>query len=163
MKSSYDAVIVGAGHNGLIASAYLARAGLRTLVVERQATLGGASCSARLFPGMDAKLSVFSYLISLLPAKILNDLGVRISLLQRRTASWTPVGSGKGYRELILRSQDPAGNQKAISQFTKRPSDLDGYEQWAKMEGVLRSMLWPTLWKPLTSRQSLMERLEASQ
>ena len=163
MKSSYDAVIVGAGHNGLIASAYLARAGLRTLVVERQATLGGASCSERLFPGMDAKLSVFSYLISLLPAKILNDLGVRLSLLQRRTASWTPVGSGKGYRELILRSQDPAGNQKAISQFTKRPSDLDGYEQWAKMEGVLQSMLWPTLWKPLTSRQSLMERLEASQ
>ena len=163
MKSSYDAVIVGAGHNGLIASAYLARAGLRTLVVERQATLGGASCSERLFPGMDAKLSVFSYLISLLPAKILNDLGLRLSLLQRRTASWTPVGSGKGYRELILRSQDPSGNQKAISQFTKRPSDLDGYEQWAKMEGVLQSMLWPTLCKPLTSRQSLMERLEASQ
>ena len=82
---------------------------------------------------MDAKLSVFSYLISLLPAKILNDLGLRLSLLQRRTASWTPVGSGKGYRELILRSQDPAGNQKRFPNSPSGPRismDTNNGQRW---------------------------------
>jgi phytoene dehydrogenase-like protein len=162
MKSHYDVIIVGAGHNGLVASAYLAQAGLSTLVIERLPTLGGASCSARIFPGMEANLSVFAYLISLLPAKIIRELGLRLELIGRHTASWTPVNSVNGFRELILPSRNPEGTQKAIAQFTEGKPDGRGYEKWLQMEAAIQSILWPSLWKPLQSRQSIRERLDGS-
>ena len=72
--ASYDAVIVGGGHNGLVAAAYLARAGRRCLVLERRAAVGGAAVSERPFPGVDACLSRYAYLVSLLPQRIIDDL-----------------------------------------------------------------------------------------
>ena len=65
--ASYDAVIVGGGHNGLVAAAYLARAGRSVLVLERLGHTGGAAVSTRPFAGVDARLSRYSYLVSLLP------------------------------------------------------------------------------------------------
>ena len=65
--SSYDAVIIGSGHNGLVAACYLAKAGKKILVLEKNSTLGGATASVRTFAGVDAKLSRYSYLVSLLP------------------------------------------------------------------------------------------------
>ena len=63
----HDAVIVGGGHNGLVAAAYLARAGRSVLVLERREHAGGAAVSERPWPGVDARLSRYSYLVSLLP------------------------------------------------------------------------------------------------
>ena len=63
----HDAVIVGGGHNGLVAAAYLARAGRSVLVLERMEHTGGAAVSERPWPGVDARLSRYSYLVSLLP------------------------------------------------------------------------------------------------
>ena len=65
--SRHDAVIVGGGHNGLVAAAYLARAGRSVLVLERRGHVGGAAVSERPWPGVDARLSRYSYLVSLLP------------------------------------------------------------------------------------------------
>ncbi|HEX2184909.1 MAG TPA: FAD-dependent oxidoreductase, partial [Chloroflexota bacterium] len=65
--TKYDVVIAGGGHNGLVAAAYLARAGRRVLVLERLDHLGGLAVSAQAFPGVDARLSRYSYLVSLLP------------------------------------------------------------------------------------------------
>ena len=70
-------IIVGGGHNGLVAATYLARAGRRVTVLEARATLGGAVASAAIFPGVEARLSRFSYLVSLLPDLIIDDLGLR--------------------------------------------------------------------------------------
>ena len=65
----YDAIIVGGGHNGLVAAAYLARAGRKTLVLERRPLIGGAAVTEEVFPGF--KFSVFSYVVSLLrPSKL---------------------------------------------------------------------------------------------
>ncbi|MGC2347094.1 MAG: FAD-dependent oxidoreductase, partial [Mycobacterium sp.] len=69
--SDVDAVIVGGGHNGLVAAAYLARAGLRVRLLERLQQVGGAAVSSQIFGGVDARLSRYSYLVSLLPARIL--------------------------------------------------------------------------------------------
>jgi len=80
-RTHYDAVIVGGGHNGLVAAAYLARADQSVLLLERNAELGGATASQRIFPGMDARLSRYSYLISLLPQQIIavaNPLGIAV-------------------------------------------------------------------------------------
>ncbi len=87
-----DTVIVGGGHNGLVAAAYLARAGRSVLVLERRDEVGGAAVSFRAFPGVDVRLSRYSYLMSLLPRKIIADLGLGLDLRRRRLSSYTPVG-----------------------------------------------------------------------
>lgn len=88
---TYDVVIVGGGHNGLTAAAYLARAGRSVLVLERLDHTGGAAVSTRPFAGVDARLSRYSYLVSLLPRKILTDLGLDIRLGTRTISSYTPT------------------------------------------------------------------------
>ncbi|HEX7738010.1 MAG TPA: NAD(P)/FAD-dependent oxidoreductase [Marmoricola sp.] len=89
--TSCDVAIVGGGHNGLAAAAYLARAGLRTVVLERLDHVGGAAVSAEAFPGTGVRLSRYSYLVSLLPTSIVRDLGLDIDLRSRATASYSPT------------------------------------------------------------------------
>lgn len=86
-----DAVIVGGGHNGLVAAAYLTQAGLRVQLLERLDEVGGAAVSAQLFDGVDARLSRYSYLVSLLPSRIVDDLGAVIRLAPRAYSSYTPT------------------------------------------------------------------------
>jgi phytoene dehydrogenase-like protein len=88
--SRLDAIVVGGGHNGLAAAAYLARAGRSVLLLERAPQLGGATQSARPFPGVDVRLSRFSYLVSLLPRLVRDELDLRLRLVRRPVASYTP-------------------------------------------------------------------------
>ena len=87
----HDVVIVGGGHNALVAATYLARAGLDVVVLERLDHVGGAAVSVRPFDGFDARLSRYSYLVSLMPDALIDDLGLRLELRSRPTASYTPV------------------------------------------------------------------------
>ena len=86
MKSSYDVVILGAGHNGLVSAGYLARAGLNVLLLEKNDYIGGATTSQKVFPDYDAHLSRYSYLVSLFPEKIIRDLGLNLELRRRYIA-----------------------------------------------------------------------------
>ena len=85
-KSRYDVVILGAGHNGLVAAAYLGRAGLSVLLLEKNDYIGGATTSQQIFPEYDARLSRYSYLVSLFPQKIIHDL------VRKRQGCRRPVG-----------------------------------------------------------------------
>ncbi len=94
MTVPYDALIIGGGHNGLVAAAYLARAGKRTLVLERRHLIGGAAVSEEIFPGFT--FSVFSYVVSLLRPEIIRDLelpkhGLHILPLE---STVTPMNNG---------------------------------------------------------------------
>src|SRR5213595_330284 len=106
MKSRYDVVILGAGHNGLVAASYLGGAGLSVLLLEKNDYIGGATTSQRVFPDFDARLSRYAYLVSLLPQKIIRDLGLNLELRRRAIASCTPyVNQGKN-GALFLRNLD---------------------------------------------------------
>src|SRR5260221_5400081 len=97
----YDAIVIGGGHNGLIAAAYLARAGMETLVLERRHVLGGAAVTEEIFPGF--RFSVFSYVVSLLRPEIIRELdlprhGLDILPLD---GTFTPLHKGEGRKAPI--------------------------------------------------------------
>ena len=92
----FDAIIVGAGHNGLVTAAYLARAGRRVLVLERRHVVGGACVTEEVFPGF--KVSTAAYVNSLFRKEIASDLGLAghgFAVLAREPSSFTPLPDGR--------------------------------------------------------------------
>src|SRR3989344_2990668 len=108
MKSRYDVVIIGGGHNGLTAAAYLSGAGLSVLVLEKNKRLGGATVSREIFSGFDARISEYAYLVNMFPDQIKKDLGLRFRTKQRRFASFSPMNTpGKEASGLLISNQSP--------------------------------------------------------
>jgi phytoene dehydrogenase-like protein len=147
LAARYDAVVVGGGHNGLTAAAYLGRAGRTVLVLERLDHVGGAAVSARVFPGVDARLSRYSYLVSLLPGRVIEELRLPLRLARRRYSSYTPVGDAG----LLVDTGDDAATRAS---FEALGADADhvAWARWYAATGRLARRLFPTLTEPLPSR-----------
>ena len=156
----YDVVIIGGGHNGLVAACYLAKAGLSVLVLEKNSELGGATRSSQAFAGMDARLSVYSYLVSLLPQKIIDELQLNLELLRRRTASYTPKTEDGKLHELLLLNEAQDHNRETFANLTGSDSDCRGYLELQAMQEKLASVIWPGLTEPLVSKTQMTNRLE---
>ncbi|MEA2423160.1 MAG: hypothetical protein QOF55_2259 [Thermoleophilaceae bacterium] len=154
-RARYDAVAIGGGHNSLVAAAYLARAGLRVLVLERLATLGGAAVSHRAFAGHEALLSRYSYLVSLLPARIARDLGVEVELRTRRVAAYAPEG--------LLIDADAASPRTAAS-FRELTGSDDEHSAWLRfyaMTAAFARRVFPTLTEPVPAREEVRRLVAA--
>ena len=145
---SYDVVVVGGGHNALVAATYLAKAGLSTLVVERLDHVGGAAVSASPFAGVPARLSRFSYLVSLLPDRIVADLGLRVELRSRAASSYTPWGEGG---LLVEREPGPA-TEASFRALTGSDEAWRAWRRWYASLDTLAGVLAPTMLGPLLSR-----------
>jgi phytoene dehydrogenase-like protein len=120
MSKKYDAIVVGAGHNGLICAAYLAKAGRKVLVLERRHVVGGAAVSEEVFPGF--KFSVLSYVVSLFRPSIIRDLelprhGMEIIPLE---TSFTPHRDGPG----LCRWPDEGRSRREISRFSAKDAEI---------------------------------------
>src|SRR4051794_20848341 len=144
-RSRYDVVVVGGGHNGLVAAAYLARAGRSVLLLERLPELGGAAVSRRVFEGVDVRLSAYSYLVSLLPDRIVADLGLRVRLADRRVASFTALArSGRPAGLLIERGEGPA-TAASFRALTGSDAEFAGWQRFYARLATLAEDLAPTL------------------
>jgi len=156
--SMYDAIVIGAGHNGLVAACYLALAGKRVLVLEKNGRVGGATWSDKPFPGVDARLSVYSYLVSLLPEKILKDLGIRLELRRRAIASYTPVQRDGRQTGLLISNVSEAATRQSFLDLTGAEEEYRCYCKLQEMLLLFAQNIWPTLLEPLRSKSTLQSR-----
>ena len=144
-----SAIVIGGGHNGLTAAAYLAKAGVEVTVLERLPHFGGAAVSAQAFEGIDAKLSRYSYLVSLLPKQIIDELGLDISLAPRRYSSYTPIpGTSKG---LLVDNHDEEVTRESFESLGAG-SDFRAWRDFYSQTQQLAKELWPSVLLPLRRR-----------
>ncbi len=135
----FDCVVIGGGHNGLVAACYLAKAGKKVCVLERRNVLGGCSVTEELWPGY--RVSTASYVVSLLLPEIIAELRLKdygLKILPRNPSSFTPMADG---RHLLL-GPDAGENRKQIAKFSERDA-----EQYGKYESMLERVA--TVLEPL--------------
>ena len=140
----YDAIVIGAGHNGLTAAAYLAAAGRQVLVLERRGVVGGACVTEELAPGY--RVSTCSYLVSLLAPSVINDLDLArhgYRMIPRAPASFTPLPDGR----FLLLGRDQASNQREIAKFSRR--DAEAFPRYEAFLTRVAEALEPILEEPV--------------
>src|SRR5947209_13716210 len=129
MHNSYDAIVIGAGHNGLVAACYLARGGWKVLVLERRYLVGGACVTEEnIFPGF--KVSTAAYVNSLFRKEIVRDLRLGdygFAVLERNPSSFSPFPD----QRYLLLGPDPALNRREIAKFSTR--DAEAYPKYESM------------------------------
>jgi phytoene dehydrogenase-like protein len=156
MATSYDAIIIGGGHNGLVAACYLARAGKRVLVLERYHTVGGAAITEEIHPGF--RVSVASYSMSLMRPEIIDELRLAdygFSVYAKKPSLFMPFPDG---RHLLLYAGDREQSKAAISHFSAR--DAVAYDAWEDFWDRCCDLIEPTLMQPPISLGQLAQRFE---
>ena len=151
----YDVIVMGAGHNGLIAASYLAQAGKSVLILEAADEIGGATASVRAFKEYDAKLSRYSYLVALLPDQIVQELGLNFETISREVSSFTPYRKdGKDYGVHISRVWDRETEESFKELTGTEHEGLAWREFYADVEKFAQKMA-PTFLQPLLTRSQM--------
>src|SRR5205807_240656 len=160
MKSHYDVVILGAGHNALVAATYLGRAGLSVLLLEKNDYIGGATTSQKVFPDYDARLSRYSYLVSLFPDKIIRDLGLNLKLRRRATASFTPYVMADQHNGLLLSNVSEETSQQSMFELTGNHTEYGQMKKFYNLSRVFAEHVWDTMLEPLVAKEDFRRRFD---
>ncbi len=143
---SFDAIVVGGGHNGLVAATLLARAGQSVLVLERRERFGGAAISSSPWPGVDVRISQFSYLVSLFPRALLRQLGVDVELRRRRVSSYTPWGDTG-----VLICDDERRTRESLERTIGDDGSFDALREFGELTRAVAQPVFGSLTEPLRS------------
>jgi phytoene dehydrogenase-like protein len=139
-QNSFDCIVIGGGHNGLVAAGYLARAGKRVCVLERRHVLGGACVTEEIWPGY--KISTAAYVVSLLLPEVIGDLRLNdygLKILPRNPSSFTPLPDGRS----LLMGPDADLNRREIAKFS--PRDAEAYPRYEALLGRVAKVIEPVL------------------
>src|SRR5437667_446580 len=153
MSPKYDVIIIGAGHNGLVTAAYLARAGRKVLVLERRELVGGCVVTEELWPGF--QVSTASYVNSLFRPEIIRDLELKrhgFVLLPRSPSSFTPLPDGR----FLLMGPDKEMTRREVSKFSKR--DAENLPKFEAMLERIAAFIEPMLLQTPPNPWSLAPR-----
>lgn len=153
MSARYDAIVLGCGHNGLVAAAYLAKRGMRVLALERREVVGGACVTESPWPGW--RVSTAAYVVSLLHPRVVQELQLPrfgYAAYRKDPASFTPLDDG---RSLLLGSDD-AANACEVARFD--PADVEGLSRFDRLAVRLGELVHETLMEPARSREELAAR-----
>ena len=161
LKRQYDVVILGAGHNGLVAATYLGRAGLSVLLLEKNDYIGGATTSQKVFPDYEAWLSRYSYLVSLFPEKIIRDLGLNLELRRRATASFTPYAKNGRHDGLLLSNVDEEKSRRSIADLTGSDTEHEQMRKFYGLSRVFAEHVWDSMLEPLVPKEEFKRRFDA--
>src|SRR6266446_4665457 len=140
MAATYDAIIIGGGHNGLVTACYLAKARWKVLVLERRYIVGGACVTEETFPGF--KVSTAAYVNSLFRPEIVRDLKLRdygFESLERNPSSFTPFLDGRH----LLMGPELQLNVREIGKFSKRAAE--NYPKYEQMLERVAAVVEPTI------------------
>jgi phytoene dehydrogenase-like protein len=163
MKTIYDVVILGAGHNGLVAAAYLGRAGLSVLLLEKNDYIGGATTSQQIFPDYDARLSRYAYLVSLFPQKIIRDLDLNVELRRRAIASCTPYVNHAHHGALVLSNVDEEVSRRSMFELTGNDTEYDGLKRFYALPRLFADRVWDWMLEPLVSKEEMARRFKVDE
>jgi len=147
-----DVVVVGGGHNGLVAAILAAQAGLRVTVLERADHLGGATVGEVLFPPHPARLSRYSYLIALMPDELIRRLGIEVTLASRAVSSYTPVKLDGRATGLLVERRPGTATEASFAEVTGYGDDFRAWQQFYGEVADLARAVAPALTGPLRRR-----------
>ena len=153
MTHDYEVAIVGGGHNALVAACYLAKAGKKVVVLEKNEEFGGATKSVYAFAGVGARLSRYSYLVALFPDQIKSELDLKFETISRSVSSYTPWGDTG---VLINRTFDNE-SRNSINVFTSSNQESDAWERFYSRIALVAEKLAPTMLEPLKSEEEIKE------
>jgi len=149
----YDSVIIGGGHNGLVAACYLAEAGKKVLVLEKNDYIGGGTTSQKVFPDYEAYLSRYSYLVSLFPEELFAELNIHVQLLRRAVASYTPYMQNGIQKGLLISNVDEEVSRKSILELGYGNEEWEGYQAILQKQQTFAQLIWDSFLQPLKSKE----------
>ena len=155
----YDVIIIGAGHNGLVAASYLAKSGQKVLILETNNEVGGATTSEQVFEGVDARISRYSYLVSLLPDQILSDLDLKFETISRKISSYTPYLKNGNQAGLLVKRVWDQSNVESFKSLTNTEVESKAWYEFYDQVSKFAKVISPTLLKPLPTKSEIKSAL----
>ena len=154
-------IVVGGGHNGLIAAILAAQAGRQVTVLERSARPGGATVGEQLFPPHPARLSRYSYLIALLPDEVIRRIGIDLRFASRTVSSYTPARRNGVATGLLVERQPGAATEDSFREFTGSSEEYRSWQQFYAEMHSMAKVLAPALTGPLRRRSDIRDAVIA--